>query len=246
VIDLSGQSLLVVGGGSGIGLSVAEEAVALGAVVTVADSDPAVAGFDTGPGAAIDVMIGDATVPGDMAKAVAHAAARTGRLDGVLTTVGGARLGTVDGMTLDVWRAELDFNLTSAFVVCKEALRVLRAQRGGAIVTTSSGYASIPGPDRAAYTAAKSGVIALSRSLAAAAAADGVRVNCVAPGPTDTPRFRSMNGGDVGVDAVRRAMPMGRIPRPIDVARVALFLVSDAAREVTGQVIHVNGGLIMT
>ena len=246
MIDFTGHSLLVVGGGSGIGLGVVQEAVVLGALVTVVDADPDVLGLEALCAPEISVMTGDATVPRDMAEAVAHAAARTGRLDGVITTVGGAHLGPVDAMSLDDWRAELDFNLTSAFVVCNEALRALRAQRGGAIVTTSSGYASIPGPDRAGYAAAKSGVIALTRALAAAAAADGVRVNCVAPGPTDTPRFRAMNGGDEGVDAVRRSMPMGRIPRPVDVARVALFLLSDAAREMTGQVVHVNGGLLMT
>lgn len=245
MIDLSGQSLLVVGGGSGIGCSAVEEAVALGAVVTVADTDSDACRLTTRLGKAVEVMLADATVPEDMASAVAQAAGRTGRLDGVLTTVGGAHLAPVEAMTLDDWRAELDANLTSAFVVCRAALAALRAQGGGAIVTTSSGYAAIPGPDRPAYTAAKSGVIALSRSLAAAAAADGVRVNCVAPGPTDTPRFRAMNGGDSGVEAVRRAMPLGRIPTPLDVARVGLFLLSDAAREVTGQVVHVNGGLLM-
>ena len=245
MLDFSGRSLLVVGGGSGIGWSAVEEAVALGATVTVADSDQDACRRAASLGKPVDTVVADATVPEDMAAAVAQAATRTGRVDGVLTTVGGAHLAPVEEMTLDDWRAEVDANLTSAFVVCRAALAVLRAQGSGAIVTTSSGYAAIPGPDRTAYTAAKSGVIALSRSLAAAAASDGVRVNCVAPGPTDTPRFRAMNGGDAGVEAVRRSMPLGRIPRPVDVARVALFLLSDAASEVTGQVVHVNGGLLM-
>jgi NAD(P)-dependent dehydrogenase (short-subunit alcohol dehydrogenase family) len=101
------------------------------------------------------------------------------------------------------------------------------------------------GPDRAAYTAAKAGVIALTRTLAATAAPQRIRVNCIAPGPTDTPRFRAMNGGDAGVERVRKAMPLGSIPKPIDCANVALFLLSDAASQVTGQVVHVNGGLLM-
>jgi 2-hydroxycyclohexanecarboxyl-CoA dehydrogenase len=119
-------------------------------------------------------------------------------------------------------------------------------ERGrGAIVTTSSGYANLPGADRVGYTAAKAGVMALTRSFAKDAASYGIRVNCIAPGPTDTPRFRAMNGGDEGVELVRRAMPMGRIPTPEDCARAALFLLSDAAGAVTGQVLHVNGGLLM-
>jgi len=245
MIDFSGRSLLVVGGGSGIGLSAVEEAVALGALVTVADLNEEACSRAAAVGKAVETIIADATIPRDMADAVCQAARRTGRLDGVLTTVGGAHLAAVEEVSLDDWRAEIEFNLTTAFVVCQAALAVCRAQRSGAIVTTSSGYASMPGPDRIGYTAAKAGVIALTHSLAAAAARDGIRVNCIAPGPTDTPRFRAMNGGDRGVDALRQSMPLGRIPRPIDVARAALFLLSDAANEITGQVIHINGGLLM-
>src|SRR5690606_7812628 len=99
--------------------------------------------------------------------------------------------------------------------------------------------------DRAGYAAAKAGVISYTRSLAGALAPHGTRVNCIAPGPTDTPRFRAMNGGDEGVERVRRSIPLGEIPLPEDCANVALFLLSDAARQVTGQTIHVNGGLLM-
>jgi 2-hydroxycyclohexanecarboxyl-CoA dehydrogenase len=95
------------------------------------------------------------------------------------------------------------------------------------------------------YTAAKAGVIAFTRSLAIETAAHKIRVNCLAPGPTDTPRFRAMNGGDAGVERVRQAIPLGKLPEPIDCANVAIFLLSDAASQITGQVIHVNGGLIM-
>jgi NAD(P)-dependent dehydrogenase (short-subunit alcohol dehydrogenase family) len=88
-------------------------------------------------------------------------------------------------------------------------------------------------------------VIAFTRSLAATLAPCGVRANCIAPGPTDTPRFRAMNGGEEGVERVRASMPLGTIPTPEDCANVALFLLSDEARQVTGQTIHVNGGLLM-
>jgi NAD(P)-dependent dehydrogenase (short-subunit alcohol dehydrogenase family) len=103
----------------------------------------------------------------------------------------------------------------------------------------------MPGADRPGYVAAKAGVIAFTRSLAATLAPYRARANCLAPGPTDTPRFRAMNGGDEGVERVRARMPMGEIPTPQECATVALFLLSDAARQVTGQVIHVNGGLLM-
>ncbi len=239
-----GRTLLVVGGGSGIGLAAARLAAAAGARVVVADVDEAAA-------ATVEALDGDVAfvrcdaTDADSARAAVDATARRhGGLDWLLTTVGGAHLADLDELEPADWERELAFNLTSAYLVCRAATPVLRAQRSGAIVTTSSGYALLAGVDRAGYTAAKAGVIALSRSLAAALAPHGVRVNCLAPGPTDTPRFRAMNGGDEGVARVRAAMPLGFIPTPEDCARVALFLLSDEARALTGQVVHVNGGLI--
>lgn len=240
---MEGRSLLVVGGGSGIGLAAARLAAQAGADVVVADLDPAAEAEARGAGASF--VSCDARDAGQAEAAVAATVERHGRLDGLLTTVGGAHLGTLDELDPEGWEAEVAFNLTSAYAVCRAAVPVLRDQRSGAIVTTSSGYAVMPGADRPGYVAAKAGVIAFTRSLAATLAPFRARANCIAPGPTDTPRFRAMNGGDEGVERVRAQMPMGEIPAPEDCANVALFLLSDAARQVTGQTIHVNGGLLM-
>lgn len=240
-----GRSLLVFGGGSGIGLAAAEIARAAGAEVTVADVDEEarerVGGLDAG----ISFSRCDATDADSVTRVVAQCVERHGRLDGVLSTVGGAHLADFEDLDAETWDAELSFNLTSAYLVARAALPVLRSRRAGALVLTSSGQAVMAAADRAAYAAAKAGVISLTRSLAGAVAVDRVRVNCVAPGPTDTPRFRAMNGGDAGVAAVRTTMPLGDIPTPQDVAQVAVFLLSDAARAVTGQTFHVNGGVLM-
>ena len=244
VISLAGHGLVVVGGGSGLGWAAAECALTLGARVVVADLDAQSADRVSSLGSGASFLACDACSPEETSSMFAEAARRLGHIDGVLTTVGGAHLGELESLDLSTWRAELDFNLTSAYVVCRAALPHLRERRG-AIVTTSSGYAVLAGPDRMGYSAAKAGVIAFTRSFAARAAADGVRANCIAPGPVDTPRFRAMNGGDAGVERVRERMPLGRIPRPIDVANTAIFLLSDAAAHITGQVIHVNGGLLM-
>jgi NAD(P)-dependent dehydrogenase (short-subunit alcohol dehydrogenase family) len=245
MIDLSGRSLLVVGGGSGIGLAAARIGARLGAGVVVAD-------VDEGAEAAVTAAVPDAAFVACDAREEASAAAavaatvnRHDRLDAVLTTVGGAHLASLDELDPEGWAAELEFNLTSAYAVARAALPVLRDQGGGAIVLTSSGYAVMPGADRPAYVAAKAGVIAFTRALAATLAPHRARANCLAPGPTDTPRFRAMNGGEEGVERVRASMPLGEIPTPEDCANVALFLLSDAARQVTGQVVHVNGGLLM-
>jgi NAD(P)-dependent dehydrogenase (short-subunit alcohol dehydrogenase family) len=237
---LGGRSLLVVGGGSGIGLAAARLAAADGARVTIADIDRDAAGLAEEIGAGFVEC--DATDAGS-AEAAVRAAGE--RLDCLFTTVGGAHLAPLDELDPEAWSREIQFNLGSAYNVCRAALPLLKQQRSGAVVTTSSGFATMPGADRAGYTAAKAGVIAFTRSLAATLAPFRARANCLAPGPTDTPRFRAMNGGDEGVERVRQSMPLGEIPTPEDCASVALFLLSDAARQVTGQVIHVNGGLLM-
>lgn len=245
MISFDGRSLLVVGGGSGIGLAAARLAGAQGAQVAIADIDGGAADRAReldGESLFIDC---DARDPASARTAVQETVERFGRLDGLLTTVGGAHLRDLEEISATEWQTEVTFNLTTAFTVCQAAAPVLKAQRTGAIVTTSSGYAVMPGTDRPAYVAAKAGVIALTRSFAAMLAPYRVRANCIAPGPTDTPRFREMNGGNEGVERVRAAMPMGEIPTPEECASVALFLLSDAARQVTGQVIHVNGGLLM-
>lgn len=245
MIDLAGRSLLVVGGASGIGLAAARTAAAAGARVVVADIDRSGAETLGALDGELSFTECDARDAGSAAAAVEATVQRHGRLDWLLTTVGGAHLAPLEDLDPDAWEREISFNLTSAYAVCRAALPVLREQRAGAIVTTSSGYALLPGVDRPGYVAAKAGVIAFTRSLAATLAPYRARANCIAPGPTDTPRFREMNGGDEGVERVRRAMPLGEIPTPEDCANVALFLLSDAARQVTGQVVHVNGGLVM-
>lgn len=241
MIAFDSRKVVIVGGGSGIGLAAAELLSSHGAQVFVADKDagakhllPAGAGF----------AACDATRTDEVKAMLAAANQAMGGMDGLFITVGGARLGPLEDMGLEEWNQEIAFNLGSAYVTCRAALPHLAKAERSAIVTTSSGYAIMPGTDRVAYTAAKAGVIAFSRSLAMIAAPQGTRVNCIAPGPTDTPRFRAMNGGDEGVEKVRQSMPLKSIPTPADCANLALFLLSDAACQITGQCIHVNGGLL--
>lgn len=245
MISLAGRHIVVIGGGSGLGWAAATLAVKLGARVLVADIDPETREKVATLGSAASFAPCDARNPEQTDRLFAQGARDLDAIDGVLTTVGGARLGPLQGLDLAAWNAELAFNLTSAYVVCRAALPYLAQRGGGAIVTTSSGYAVLAGPDRMAYTAAKAGVIAFTRSFAKEAARHRVRANCLAPGPIDTPRFRAMNGGEEGVERVRQGMPLGTIPSPEDVANAAIFLLSDAASQITGQVIHVNGGLLM-
>jgi len=245
MISLQDRNIVIVGGGSGLGWAAAELAVQLGARVVVADVDAQTVEMVETLGPRATFAACDAREPSQVDALFSLTAKKHGGIDGVLTTVGGAHLCALEGLDLAAWNAELAFNLTSVYVVCKGALPHLKRRGGGALVTTSSGYAILAGTDRMGYTAAKAGVIAFTRSFAKEAAGYRVRANCIAPGPIDTPRFRAMNGGDAGVERVRQGMPLGSIPQPIDIARTAMFLLSDAAAQITGQVIHVNGGLLM-
>jgi len=245
MVSLEDRTIVVVGGGSGIGRATAMLAVELGARVAIIDIDPAAAQLAASLGGAAAFIECDACNPDQFGVVLRQVAHRWNRLDGLVTTVGGAHLAPLQSLDLAAWDKEVSFNLSSVYVGCRAALPYLQQRAGAAIVTISSGYAIMAGTDRMAYSAAKAGVIAFTRSLAAAAASSGVRANCIAPGPIDTPRFRAMNGGDAGVEELRKRMPLGRIPQPSDCAKLAVFLLSGAASEITGQVIHINGGLLM-
>src|SRR5689334_3221406 len=167
-MTLSGRALLVVGGGSGIGLAAARIAAEDGARVTIADIDPSASAHADEIGAAFVQC--DATDAASAEAAVRGAAEQNGKLDCLFTTVGGAHLGSIEELDPDAWSREIEFNLGSTYNVCRAALPILREQGSGSVVTTSSGFAAMPGIDRAGYTAAKAGVIAFTRSLAAALA----------------------------------------------------------------------------
>lgn len=239
------QSLLIFGGGSGIGFAAARLAAERGSRVVMADIDPSPGKLLTDRGLDVKLVEVDVLDERSVERTVDIARAHPGGFDRVLLTVGGATIAEFADLDPSTWERELAFNLTSAYYVTRHVLPVLVEQKRGAVVLTSSGQAVMAATDRAAYAAAKAGVVSLTKSLAGSVAPHGVRVNCIAPGPTDTPRFRAMNGGEEGVEGVRAKMPMGWIPTPEDCAEPALHLLSEAARAITGQTIHVNGGLLM-
>jgi NAD(P)-dependent dehydrogenase (short-subunit alcohol dehydrogenase family) len=141
------------------------------------------------------------------------------------------------------WHRVVDISLTGAFLVARSAAPHMAREGGGAIVTTSSGWATKGYPNGAHYAAAKAGVEALTKSLALELAPQGVRANSVAPGPVRT----AMILGNPAFDTAGRvaAIPLGRLGEVADVVDPMLFLLGDGARWITGQVLHVNGGMLM-
>ncbi len=143
------------------------------------------------------------------------------------------------------WQAVIDVNLTSTFLCCRAVVGSMKNQKSGVIVNISSDIAFSGDANRAAYAAAKAGVLGLTKTLALELAPFGVRANAIAPGRINTPRVRA-NYTDEGWQAAAKRIPLGHAGEPADVAETVVFLASDAARHFTGQTLHVNGGRIMT
>jgi len=203
-----------------------------------------------GAGNNMHVAACDVTNSAQVDALVADCVARFGRLDILVNNVGRSEPGTPESMDEQVWRDQLDLNLTSAFLTSKAALPVMTDQGAGAIVNISSiaGMRWV-GKDQVGYAAAKAGLIQFTKVTAVAYAAKGVRLNCVVPGLMLTPLVERLaqryNQGDYeGMVAKRhRQVPMGRMGDAWDVANAALFLCSDEARYITGTELVVDGGI---
>ena len=172
--------------------------------------------------------------------------ANHGRIDALVNVAGGSvHRHLLQEFPLAHWQAVIDANLTSTFLCCRAVIAMMKNQKSGAIINISSDIAFSGDAGRSAYAAAKAGILGLTRSLALELAADGVRVNAVAPGRIATPRVRA-NYSDAEWDAAAKRIPLGHAGDPEDVAEAVAYLSSDGAKHVTGQTIHVNGGRIMT
>jgi NAD(P)-dependent dehydrogenase (short-subunit alcohol dehydrogenase family) len=169
-----------------------------------------------------------------------------GRIDALVNVAGGSvHRHLLQEFPLAHWQAVIDANLTSTFLCCRAVIGMMKNQKYGAIINISSDIAFSGDAGRSAYAAAKAGILGLTRSLALELAADGVRVNAVAPGRIATPRVRA-NYSDAEWDAAAKQIPLGHAGEPEDVAEAVAYLASDGAKHLTGQTIHVNGGRIMT
>jgi 2-hydroxycyclohexanecarboxyl-CoA dehydrogenase len=165
----------------------------------------------------------------------------------LVTSAGMIEFEDFEDITPERWQQVLDVNLTGTFHCCQAALPDMRAARWGRIVTISSSSAQRGSPLNAHYAAAKGGVMVLTKSLARAYAPFGITVNCIPPSGIETPmQHQSQQRGDLPPnEVIAGTIPLGHLGTPEDVAAVVVFLASDAAGFVTGQVWGVNGGSVL-
>lgn len=186
----------------------------------------------------------DVTDEAAIARACQSCLAELGRIDAVVHLAGRAGVGPLVDVSREEWDQLLAVNLTSAFLLARHVHSPLAATRGTLVLMSSTnarnGGSALAGP---AYAAAKAGIVNLTRYLAKEWAGAGIRVNCVAPGPVDTPMLRRLPASVV--DALEDAIPLGRVATAAEVAAVIAFLCSPDAAYQTGTVLNVSGGLVM-
>ena len=239
---LDGRTAVVTGAGRGIGLAISERLLADGARVVMVDRDAtAVEGAAKRLGSDARAIVADVTRTTDVDRAVETAHAWHRRLDIVVNNAGitGRSFPTWE-LTDEDWRQVIAVDLTSVFLVCRAAVRLMRSARSGRIVNIASIAGKESNPTLVPYSTAKAGVIGLTKALAKEVATQGILVNAVAPAVIGTELLQQMERSTV--DMLVAKIPMGRVGKPEEVAALVAWLASDECSFSTGAVYDLSGG----
>lgn len=240
---LAGRSALITGAARGIGKAIAQRFAAEGAAVIVSDIDGDAAARTAAEiataGHAATACRLDVTSPSDVASAVDLAIARHGKLDILVNNAGITTRAAFLDMPLDAWERILRVNLTGAMICGQAAARAMAASGSGCILNIASISGQRGGSGRAAYGASKAGLINLTSVMAVELGQHGIRVNAIAPGPTDG---EQVHANSAQRQATFSRMAIARAATTVEIAAAAAFLASDDAGMITGHVLNVDGG----
>lgn len=244
------QIALVTGGGGGIGGAVAHRFAQAGMTVVIADYDHGaaerVSSEIQSTGGNTEALSVDVTQAREVKALVTDVANRHGRIDVLANIAGGsAYTKRIEEFTWAQWKEVIDANMKGTFLMCREVAPIMQRQKCGRIMNTASNYGVTGSAMRTPYAAAKAGIITFTKSLALELAPDNVLANTVAPGPTDTPRVMSKESPEARKQRWWPNIPLGRTALPTDLAEMYYFLTTPESAAITGQIFHVNGGVVM-
>ena len=239
---------IVNGGAGGIGRAVVRRLAAAGYAIFILDKNQQ-AGREIldqlrEQGCQAEYRAIELTNAAQIKNVFAEILSATNRIDLLVNLAGGTlHKHPIQEFQLSEWREVIDVNLKATFLCCQAVCSPMRERRSGVIINTSSNFGITGGTGRTAYAASKAAVIAFTKSLATEMAPHGVRVNTIAPGLTSTARVMSRYD-ETEWRELGRSIPMGRAAEPSEIAEAVEFLASDESGYITGQTIHVNGGMI--
>ena len=250
-LNLAGRVALVTGGSRGIGRAIAGRLAEAGAQVIISYHADEAAAIETTRAirnqstVEVTAIRADVSVVDEAARPVSAAIEKFGRLDILVCNAGVWQGAAVEELSEELWDRVLDVNLKGTWAVCRAAVPALKRQGWGRIVLLSSTAGQRGEANFSNYAASKAGQIAFAKSLASELAAHGVTVNAVAPGWVETEMTAKALTDEHFRREVERSIPLGRIATPDDIALPVLFLCSEWARHITGEVLNVNGGSVL-
>ncbi|MEE8311162.1 MAG: SDR family oxidoreductase [Candidatus Binatia bacterium] len=249
LVGLEGRPVLITGAASGIGHATALRLGEEGAIVGIIDLDgagaEATAALIGEAGGEAYAYAADITDAAAVESAVAAFTSAAGRIDGLVNNAGWDHAADFLDTEPELWRKIIEINLLGPLNVSRSVLTRMRDQGAGRVVSIASDAGRVGSSGEAVYAACKGGIVAFSKSVARELAKNGITLNVVSPGPTDTPLFASFDPTGKIAAALERAIPMRRLAQPADFPGIIAFLLSDEAGFITGQTISVSGGLTM-
>lgn len=244
MLDFTGKTALITGAAGGIGREITRRLHALGATVALTDiGADALNALKDELKERVFVYPANLTDTASLKELVRSAESDMGKIDILINNAGITKDGLAIRMTDEQWQRVLDINLTAGFKLARAVVPGMMKRRYGRIVSMASVVGVMGNAGQANYAASKAGLIAMSKCMAQELAGRGITLNCVAPGFIKTPMTDVLP--DAAKAALMQKIPMGRLGSASDVANAVLFLASDAAAYITGQTLHVNGGMAM-